>query len=156
MSTESITDFHGEHFFLSNFAASPIVLDGETYPTMEHAFQAAKTHDPAERQLIREAVAPASAKHLGKRVTLRADWEQIKLDLMLSLLRQKFADAELRAQLLATGEAVLIEGNTWNDRSWGAVLVKGQWIGKNWLGRLLMQVREEEKEREKEREKGRT
>jgi ribA/ribD-fused uncharacterized protein len=89
----SITNFHGEQAFLSNFATSPIVLDGDMYPTVEHAFQEAKTYDPAERATIREAVTPAGAKHLGKRVALRADWEQVKFDLMLTLLRHKFVGA---------------------------------------------------------------
>jgi ribA/ribD-fused uncharacterized protein len=140
-----ITAFHGPHGFLSNFFASPVVLDGQTYPTVEHAFQAAKTFDPEQRQLIRDAPAPATAKRLGRgrQVDLRADWEQVKYGLMHSLLQQKFANPELRQALLDTGDAELIEGNTWGDRTWGRVLVKGKWIGKNQLGELLMQVRAE-------------
>jgi ribA/ribD-fused uncharacterized protein len=143
-----ITAFHGPHVFLSNFAASPVVLDGETYPTVEHAFQAAKTFDPEQRQLIRDAPTPASAKRLGRSasVDLRADWEQVKFEIMRGLLQQKFADPDLRQALLATGDAELIEGNTWHDRTWGRVLVKDQWIGKNWLGELLMAVRSEAKD----------
>ena len=144
--TPPITAFHGPHAFLSNFAASPVLLDGQTYPTVEHAFQAAKTFDPEQRRLIQDANTPATAKRLGRGVTLRADWEQVKFDIMRGLLQQKFAQADLRQALLETGEAELIEGNTWNDRAWGRVLVKGQWIGKNWLGELLMEVRREAKD----------
>jgi len=122
------------------------VLDGVTYPTVEHAFQAAKTFDPAERELIRDANTPQTAKRLGRGVALRADWEPVKYGLMRELLRQKFAIPELRQALLATGEAELIEGNNWNDRTWGQVLVQGQWVGKNWLGELLMEVRQEIKD----------
>ncbi len=136
-----ITSFHGAHFFLSNFSASPIVLDDLTYPTVEHAFQAAKKLDPAERQSILDAPTPAAAKGLGRQGSLRADWEQVKFDLMHTLLQQKFAQPELRQALLDTGDAELIEGNTWGDRVWGCVLVKGQWVGKNQLGILLMRVR---------------
>ena len=141
-----ITAFHGPHTFLSNFAAAPVVLDGQTYPTVEHAFQAAKTFDPEQRQLIHDANTPATAKRLGRQVSLRADWEQVKYEIMRQLLQQKFAIPELRAALLATGDAELIEGNTWNDRTWGRVLVKGQWVGKNRLGELLMRVRSEIKD----------
>jgi ribA/ribD-fused uncharacterized protein len=143
MTTPPITHFRDDHAFLSNFAASPIVLEGVTYPTVEHAFQAAKTFDLAERERIRDANTPATAKRLGRGVALRADWEQAKYGLMRALLRQKFALPGLRQALLATGEAELIEGNNWNDRTWGQVLVKGQWVGKNWLGELLMSVRNE-------------
>src|SRR5262245_37464769 len=149
---QSITAFHGAYAFLSNFAASPVVLDGETYPTVEHAFQAAKTFDPAQRQSIREANTPATAKRLGRQVTLRADWEQVKFEIMRQLLLQKFTLPELRAALLATGDAELIEGNTWNDRTWGKTLVKGQWVGKNWLGELLMAERREIRMKDEEDE----
>ncbi|MCE7985531.1 MAG: NADAR family protein [Caldilinea sp. CFX5] len=138
-----ITSFHGDYDFLSNFAYSPLTYEGETYPTVEHAFQAAKTFDPAEQQKVREASSPGSAKRLGRRVTLRADWETVKYDIMLALLRQKFSAPDFRPKLLATGDADLIEGNTWGDRTWGCVQVKGQWVGKNHLGKLLMQVRAE-------------
>jgi len=67
---------------------------------------------------------------------------------MLDMLRQKFTrQTELGQLLMATGDAELIEGNTWNDRFWGAVLKDEHWIGQNHLGRLLMQVRAELKEK---------
>lgn len=138
-----ITTFRGDHEFLSNFTHSPLTYEGEIYPTVEHAFQAAKTFDPIERQKVRTAASPGSAKRLGRRVTLRADWETVKYDIMLALLRQKFSDPVLREKLLATGDAELIEGNTWGDRTWGCVEVKGKWVGKNRLGQLLMKVRGE-------------
>jgi predicted NAD-dependent protein-ADP-ribosyltransferase YbiA (DUF1768 family) len=47
-------------------------------------------------------------------------------------------------KLLATGDRMLIEGNTWGDRRWGCVQAQdGTWRGRNWLGEILMQVREE-------------
>ena len=114
-------------------------LEGVGYPTVEHAFQAAKTVDEDERKTIREASSPSKAKRLGRAVKLRSDWESIKIDLMRDLLRQRFADPQLAELLRATGERQLIEGNTWNDRFLG---VCGG-AGKNWLGRLLMEVRAE-------------
>lgn len=136
-----ITDFTGEYFFLSNFSESEVIFDGEPYPTIEHAFQAAKTLHKEERQSVQNAATPAQAKQLGRAVTLREDWEQVKFDIMLELLRQKFSQPELHKKLLDTGENELIEGNTWGDKVWGCVLYKGEWIGKNHLGKLLMQVR---------------
>ena len=139
----AITSFHGTHFFLSNFSDSPVVLNGETYPTVEHAFQAAKTFDSEQRIMIQAARTPVTARQLGRAVTLRADWDQVKFGIMYQLLKQKFARPDLAQALLRTGDAELIEGNTWGDRVWGRVQVKGQWIGKNRLGELLMQVRAE-------------
>ncbi|HRY15457.1 MAG TPA: NADAR family protein [Candidatus Competibacteraceae bacterium] len=138
-----ITSFRGEHAFLSNFQAVEIVYEGKPYPTVEHAFQAAKTLDPGERETVRLAKTPTLAKRLGRRVTLRRDWETVKVAVMRELLRLKFQQPALRERLLATGETRLIEGNKWNDRTWGCVWVKTQWVGRNLLGQLLMEVRTE-------------
>jgi ribA/ribD-fused uncharacterized protein len=117
-----------------------VTLDGVAYPTVEHAFQAAKTSDPEEQRAIRECSSPNQARRMGKRATLRSDWETVKIGIMESLVRQKFtAHPELAAALLATGERRLVEGNTWGDVFWGTV--RGR--GKNHLGRILMRVREE-------------
>ncbi|MEP7292360.1 MAG: NADAR family protein, partial [Chloroflexota bacterium] len=126
-----------------------IVLDGEPYPSVEHAFQAAKTHDPEERREIRANPSPVTAKYMGKRVALRPDWDNYRFTIMETLVRQKFTrSAELRAKLLATADAELIEGNTWRDTNWGAVWNedKARWVGKNFLGQILMKIREELKE----------
>jgi predicted NAD-dependent protein-ADP-ribosyltransferase YbiA (DUF1768 family) len=61
---------------------------------------------------------------------------------MERLVRLKFADPDLAARLLATGDRELIEGNTWWDTTWGCVRTKdGGWKGRNELGKTLMRVR---------------
>lgn len=137
----SITHFNGENFFLSNAAPSKVILDGEAYPTVEHAFQAARTTNEVEREAIRYAVTPDDARRLGRKCTERMGWEQYQMSVMWNLLEQKFSHPELRAKLLATGDTELIEGNIWDDRFWGSVRIKGQWVGDNHLGRLLMRLR---------------
>lgn len=109
------------------------------YPTVEHAYQAAKTLDIHQRDQIAAAEGPGVAKSLGRSVTMRTDWNEVKLGIMEFLLRQKFYYEPLRSQLLATGNAELIEGNTWNDTFWGVCRGRGH----NHLGRLLMKVRTE-------------
>lgn len=131
--------FHGENRFLSNFSYSDIVYEDQLYPTVEHAFQAAKTLDLQDRYLISMASTPGMAKREGRQVQLRPDWEEIKLEVMAKLLRLKFADPELKQLLLATGDDYLEETNTWNDTYWGVC----NGVGENHLGRLLMMVREE-------------
>ena len=134
-----IGPFTGPYRFLSNFAEIEIRLPDGTYPTVEHAFQASKTDDLAERAHVRAAPTPAGAKKRGKKVRLRPDWETVKVSIMEGLVRQKFADPALREQLLATGDEELVEINTWNDRFWGVCKGKGQ----NNLGKILMKVRAE-------------
>jgi ribA/ribD-fused uncharacterized protein len=88
---------------------------------------------------IRSALTPGKAKRLGRKVTLRANWELIKIDVMLDLVRQKFQDPDLAWMLINTGDAELIEGNHWGDKFWG--VCNGE--GENHLGKILMQVRDE-------------
>jgi ribA/ribD-fused uncharacterized protein len=137
--TNPITSFTGKYRFLSNFYYAPVILDGEVYPTVEHAYQAAKRTDPEYRQLIRICDKPGDAKRLGRNKQ-GPDWKTKSLDIMLNLLRQKFKNPDLKRYLLNTEDAELIEGNTWNDTFWGQCPVG---VGENHLGKLLIQVREE-------------
>ena len=140
-----IDRFDGGYGFLSNFHPSPIEVNGILYPTVEHAFQAAKTKDPDEKRALAQVATPGGAKRRGRKVTLRPDWDQVKVGIMEELVRLKFtAHPELRAQLLATGDAELVEGNTWNDRFWG--VCRGE--GENHLGLILMKIRSELASRE--------
>jgi len=135
----AIQSFTMEYSFLSNFYPCLIEFEGDIYRTLEHAYQAAKTHDPDERIKIREERKTGKAKRMGKRVTIREEWEQIKVKVMRELLKKKFENPQLRKLLLDTYPHDLVEGNTWGDTFWGEC--NGQ--GKNMLGILLMQIRSE-------------
>jgi ribA/ribD-fused uncharacterized protein len=138
MSNIVIDSFKEEFAFLSNFYPSVIYIDGKRYASVEHAYQAAKTDDPVAKEEIRTASTAGIAKKLGKHVSLRKDWESVKIDVMRQLLMQKFEDKLLRSMLIATEDARLVEGNYWGDTCWGVCNGRGE----NWLGRLLMEVRE--------------
>jgi ribA/ribD-fused uncharacterized protein len=133
-----ITAFQGEYRWLSNFWPALVLLDDVAYPTVEHAYQAAKTVDDDERAAIRAMMRTGQAKRAGRKVTLRPDWDAVKESIMLDLLRQKFA-GPLGVQLAATGDAELIESNWWGDTFWGVCGGRGE----NRLGKLIMQVRSE-------------
>ena len=132
-----ISEFDKEWAFLSNFYWSEIEFEGITYPTNEHFFQAMKTLDIDERRAIANALTPGKAKRMGRRVTLRSDWEEVKEEVMFLGLCLKFADDQLADWLLETGDEELVEGNWWGDTTWG--VCKG--VGQNKLGKLLMKVR---------------
>lgn len=135
----TIGPFVGRWQFLSNFFPVEVVLDGVTFPSVEHAFQAAKSLSVEERSFIRDARSPGEAKRRARRVSIRDDWELVRDDVMLDLLRKKFAVPELRVLLLATGDRSIVELNDWADTYWG--VCGGE--GRNRLGELLEQVREE-------------
>lgn len=139
-----IKSFTGKHRFLSNFYPSAMRIDGIVYPTVEHAFQAHKAADPVERVRISLAPTPGEAKRMGRRARLRDDWEGVKVAVMRGCLFWKFCvtlHPILCEKLLATEDEELVEGNTWGDTFWGvdARTMKGE----NWLGRLLMERRQE-------------
>lgn len=140
-----IRNFHGEFEFLSNFADCPIFYLGMNFQSTEAAFQAAKTNIFEERLAIQMCDTPGKAKRIGRRVTLRPDWEEVKDNVMLDLLRLKFTKgSRLADRLDATGHAILVEGTTWHDQYWGVcVCPEHKGVGRNMLGQLLMQVRME-------------
>lgn len=132
-----IKEFTGPYAFLSNFSPARVLYEGREYPTLEHAYQAAKTLDPEVRATFSDALTAGQAKRHGREITMRADWDERKLAVMADLLAIKFSDPELRTLLLATGTVRLIEGNRWGDHVWG---VCDGW-GRNELGKLLMELR---------------
>lgn len=137
-----IEHFRGEYDFLSNFCLAPTMYDGRLYSTSEHAYAAAKTLNPDMRIRISKIQTPREAKAVGRRLSLRSDWELVKVPIMHQIVRDKFVrNLELRERLIATGEQELVEGNYWGDEFWG-VNMKTR-IGENRLGKILMLVRGE-------------
>lgn len=134
----------GEHGCFSNFSRHEVKLDGKTWPTSEHYFQAQK-FAPAHPQLVekvRKAKGPGESARMGRDRSnpLRKNWESIKDDVMRRVVLAKFKQHErLREILLATGDAKLVE-HTDRDSYWGD---GGNGSGKNMLGRILMEVREQ-------------
>ena len=133
--------FDGEFAFLSNFYEQPHFITDEmgiSYITVEHYFQASKSMDSAVRKRISILETPGKAKRAGRSVDLRPDWEEVKVNVMRTALIKKFSDPLMKAKLLETGDAELVEGNWWGDKFWGVCDDEGA----NHLGKLLMEIRE--------------
>jgi len=139
MKTISGASFRGEYYFLSNFFPSRAELEGLTFPTVEHAFVAAKTESIVIRGRVQSIPTPGQAKRFGRTIRLRGDWEDVKLGIMEELIRKKFSLPELRNKLLATEGLKLEEINPWHDTYWG--VYNGE--GENHLGKILMKIRSE-------------
>ena len=133
-----IDSFRGEYFFLSNFYPHAIELNGLKYPCNENAFQALKIVNKDDRKIF-ETISPKEAKKLGRHVQLRANWNDMRYDIMYQLCVLKYSDPVLKAKLIATYPEQLIEGNVWGDKYWGAV----NGIGQNKLGKILMKIRDD-------------
>lgn len=129
-----------------NFAPIPVKFEGVVYLTSEHAFQAAKTWDLGQREWIRKQPSPGDAKHAGRSVELRPDWDVMSPGVVESLVRYKFrTDRRFCEDLLETEGCWIIEMNSWHDEIWGCTFHPG-WVppfrGRNLLGRCLMNVRD--------------
>lgn len=135
---ELIDWFSADYSWLSNFHPSTIVYLGKRYATVEHAYQANKTVIDELSEMIRLAPNPGAAKRMGKVVPIRDDWETFKLTLMKELIHLKFENPLLQSLLLQTGQATLVERNTWGDRFWGVF----KDVGENHLGKILMLERD--------------
>lgn len=135
--SENIKGFFGEYRWLSNFEPCLVEYEGYVYQSSEAAYQAAKCNDILDRKLF-VGITAAESKKLGRKISIREFWDDIKLEVMETILTSKFnKNAYLRKQLIATGEKYLEETNWWNDRFWG--VCKG--IGENNLGKILMKIR---------------
>ncbi|USV40974.1 NADAR family protein [Xanthomonas phage BUDD] len=138
---EVIDSFRGDHEFLSNFYREMMEYDGHVWATAEHAYQAAKCSKQEEYDLFLNPLLTAGqAKRLGRHISIWKNWDSIKFSTMQKIVEAKFEeDTPIATKLLATGDAILIEGNTWGDRYWG--MCNGE--GSNHLGQILMHRRDQ-------------
>lgn len=146
-----ITEFRGEHRWLSNFWEIPggLIYKGMHAATTEHLYQASKCVRLEDALWILASKDAGTAKHRGREVELndptsiRADWASKKLIVMAELTRLKFQEPTLRAKLLDLRGALITEGNHWGDEFFGTCYGgkkcgKHEPRGQNWLGRILM------------------
>lgn len=134
------------HGCLSNLFRREIEFEGVIYPTAEHAYQAGKARRPEVRDWLMAAPSPAllaMAAHGLYHWDVAPGWSKTKFDRMRAILREKFTQhQDLNELLLSTGDKRLVEmprTDNPTNRLWGEV--NGQ--GKNMLGNLLMEIREE-------------
>ncbi|BAY26076.1 hypothetical protein NIES2100_58870 [Calothrix sp. NIES-2100] len=129
----------------SNFSPHGIKIQGTYWPTVEHYYQAQKfvgSIDAVIIPVIHNARTPEEAAALGRCSSrqIRADWCQVKTQVMREAVLKKFlTHAEIRDILLDTGDEILVE-NSPNDYFWGCGVNQ---TGENHLGKVLMSVREE-------------
>lgn len=136
-SDNKILGLFGKYRPLSNFHTEYVTVDVLTYRCSEAAYMAQKTDSMEEKRKL-TLMLGKEAKQFGQQVTLRSDWEEIKYDRMLKVLRAKFTQYEyLKDLLLSTGDKYIEETNWWKDTYWGVCDGHGQ----NNLGKILMLIR---------------
>lgn len=135
-----IISFTGPNFFLSNFYPCEVAFEGKVYKSSEHAYMASKTEDLNIREYIAAQSTPGQAKKIGRSIPLRDNWDEVRVHYMRTILKSKFSDQFLYEKLLSTSPHELIEGNAWGDTFWGQCPIDN---GKNMLGKLLMELRDD-------------
>ena len=140
----SITNFRGKYNFLSNFYQAYFDFDGNTWDTSEAAYQACKTDDWDEKIKMMN-MGPVVVKKYGRKVPMFDGFEEHKDEFMRVIVACKFHDnPALLKKLIETGDEKLVEGNTWHDNYWGICRCgrSSCGVGKNKLGKVLMQIRD--------------
>ena len=138
-SERPILGFFDEHRFLSNFVPVNIEFEGMNFPSVEHAYVAAKTLNLGLRQQIADIKTAGQVKRFGQTFDIRPDWDSVKLSVMAQLLRLKFNQSPFKELLLNTGNCYIEETNNWGDKFWGVC----NDVGQNNLGMILMNIRAE-------------
>lgn len=139
--TTTIGEFNSTYHFLSNFYPATFMWCGIYWHNSEAAYQGAKAGTRDTLLEFAKMSSPAEAKRAGKTVSLRPDWDKVKVQIMRDIVFAKFnQNPDLRDRLLATDNAQLEEGNMWKDTFWG-VCPPYSAIGENHLGKILMELR---------------
>lgn len=133
-----------KYLFLDNFYNCEVTYEGLTYRNSEAAFQASKTLNKEDRKRFC-SMSPSQAKFQGSQVDLRPDWEEVKYQVMYDIVYAKFTqNKDLKRKLLQTEDEFIIEKNYHHDNIWGDCQCDRciDKKGTNWLGEILMKVRE--------------
>lgn len=139
---DAINQFAGAYSWLSNFAPVTIYTTDYIFPSVEHAYMAAKSADISwKRTCSTGGKTAGQIKKLSRHVPLIPNWDVLRDKFMREYIHQKFQQEPFRTLLLATGDAHIQEGNYWNDKYWGICLKTG--MGENRLGKIIMEEREE-------------
>ncbi len=137
--------FYGPHeanAYLSNWYPASIFLKGKIWPSTEHYYQAQKLAGTPYEEICRRMESPRLTFEFTRRpdVQVRKDWEDVKVDVMREAVFAKFSqNPELKEKLLNTGDLEIVE-NSPVDSFWG---IGEDGTGKNMLGKVLMEVRDQ-------------
>ena len=138
--SDSICGFFKEYRYLSSFHVCEFFWNGIMWSSSEHAYQASKLESKEDMKKFSKLSTPKDAKIAGGLIRIREDWDDVKYHIMYSIVKAKFEqNPDIKEKLLSTGTAYLEETNTWHDTIWGVCDGKGL----NWLGKIVMAVRDE-------------
>jgi len=114
-------ELKGPYKCLGNSYSATILVEGITYPSVEHAFQAAKVSDRAIKFQISKA-SLSEVRNLLEDIWVRPNWNDVKYATLHQLVKLKFeSNKELAKVLMGTGTK-LLGGKT--EAELGSILMK--------------------------------
>jgi len=155
MSTqEKFTFFWNGPF--SQWYDSPFTVDGVSYNCCEQYMMAKKAMlfgDSAALLSIMNSTSPKEQKAIGRKVRGfdESQWNAVVKDIVYRCNMAKFTqDPKLGTSLFQTSGTTLVEASPY-DKIWGIGLKesdpraqdRNRWEGKNWLGEILTQLRDD-------------
>jgi ribA/ribD-fused uncharacterized protein len=133
--------FENEFAFLSNSYQTPFRIDGVSYVNVEQYYHSMKTQEKKQREKILSTDDPHVIYKLGRKCSLRKDWDSVKTKYMRRAITAKFSqNKDIRDKLIATKDLELENGIAEKDGVWGISIYTHQ--GENLLGKMLMELRE--------------
>ncbi len=156
MAEHNFVFFYANAHPFSNWYMMPFVHNSKQFNCSEQAmmfYKARMFKDYDVAEMIMEQGHPRKQKFLGRQVRgFEAEkWNADCKDIMVEILKSKFRQDVYSNQLLMeTGDKIIVEASP-TDRIWGIgldehdprALDQSQWLGTNWLGEVLMRVRDE-------------
>jgi ribA/ribD-fused uncharacterized protein len=134
----AVLGFCGNYQFLSNFYPAKVTRNGNTFLNAEAAYHAAKFEDKPDVVAKYTTMTGEEAYKFTSTMTYdTATFAKKSVQVMTEIVKSKFSDSALMTQLKATGSKDLVEFNWWGNKFWGQSP-----DGTNWLGRILMYVRD--------------
>ena len=137
--------FRNEYWFLSNMYPCDIRYEDTWYKSAETIFQMMKCSFETDKCRFK-FLSGWDAKRIGRKVKLRSDWHEVKVNIMRGILKAKFDDPVLMYKLKEI-KGEITEDNNWGDQYWG----RCNGVGENMLGKLLMEIRLDEQISHRER-----
>jgi len=124
-------EFKGPYKCLSNSYLSPIIVEGISYPSVEHAFRAAKISDRFLKLQISKTSRLSDVEKLLQDAWIRPNWDDVKYATLHQLVKLKFeSNNELAKILIGTGTKPLGGRSDHTKRQFR-------------VGQILMKVRSE-------------
>lgn len=133
--------FREQYGWLSNMKTANIHYKGHDFKSTENAFMWQKNPDDASWLKECLTLPPNECKKRSREISLRPDWNDVKLNVMYEVLVIKFTQEPFKTLLLETENQNIVEGNYHNDKFWGVDIKITPNEGENWLGRLIMDIR---------------